>query len=163
VLASSQKFISCAQDAAMQLLPHIPCMLRFEALMLTWCRWVLCTGRVTKHTSDLPCEVVGKGRDKLLEDFAKHVLSGITRWQQYIEQNQQITAFLFALLAKQESKQESKARALYVQLQGLLQSLSEAHTSEQHSNLHCPQCATSFSLKIFLQLDCSTLKGHSNC
>jgi len=107
--------------------------------------------------------VVGKGRDKLLEDFAKHVLSGITRWQQYIEQNQQITAFLFALLAKQESKQESKARALYVQLQGLLQSLSEAHTSEQHSNLQCPQCATSFSLKIFLQLDCSTLKGHSNC
>ena len=51
----------------MQLLPHILCMLRFEALMLTWCR------------SDLPCEVVGKGRDKLLEDFAKHVLSGITR------------------------------------------------------------------------------------
>jgi len=63
--------------------------------------------------------VVGKGRDKLLEDFAKHVLSGITRWQQYIEQNQQITAFLFALLAKHESKQESKARALYVQLQKL--------------------------------------------
>lgn len=31
------------------------------------------------NRSDLPCEVVGKGREKLLEDFAKHVLGGITR------------------------------------------------------------------------------------
>ncbi len=26
------------------------------------------------NRSNLPCEVVGKGREKLLEDFAKHVL-----------------------------------------------------------------------------------------
>ncbi len=31
------------------------------------------------NRSDLTCEVVGKGREKLLEDFAKHVLGGITR------------------------------------------------------------------------------------
>ena len=85
------------------------------------------------NRSNLPCEVVGKGREKLLEDFAKHVLSGITIWQQYNLQNQQITAFLFALL--------------YIQLHGLLQSLSEVHTFEQHSNLHCSQCANQLLFK----------------
>ena len=51
------------------------------------------------NRSNLTCEVVGKGREKLLEDFVEHVLSGITSWQQYILQISKKTAFLFALLA----------------------------------------------------------------
>lgn len=60
------------------------------------------------YRSRLPCEVVGKGREKLLEDYVKHVLSELTIWQQLWYQ--QITAFLFALLC--------------IQLHGLSQSLS---------------------------------------
>lgn len=64
--------------------------------MLAWCRWV-CAQVGVVNRSHLTCEVVGKGREKLLEDFAEHVLSGITSWQQYILQISK--NFLFALLA----------------------------------------------------------------
>ena len=40
---------------------------------------------------------------------------------------------------------------------------SPYHIFEQHSNLHCSQCANLFLLKILLQLDCLTLHDVVHC